>query len=160
MPVVINEIVIKSPPPVAQEPYLRIKLEDTLVSSWQTSAADAHGGQIHIESFSWGISQTGAHASAFEGRFLTARDLTGEQDGASAESGGGRDLLLGGAGADRAGRGETTLGDIVVVKQLDKAAPGGAGDDLLIGGTTGYDAMALGDGSVRFVNAGLDSGIW
>jgi len=183
MPIVINEIVITSPPPVAREPYLQIKLEDTLVSSWQTSAAAPLDGEIHIESFSWGVSQLGAQASHFGGRLLTAQDLTGEQHGAR---GGG-----------------TTPGDVVVVQQPDAAAAGatpkeftvtkktdtalaGGDDDLLIGGLTTHDdaartgevdlndfnqvrnnfgasgmaESALGDGSVRFLQAGVDAGVW
>jgi hypothetical protein len=79
------------------------------------SAHDA--GPIHIESFSWGASQPGGHtaSSHFDGRLLTADDLTRDQ-AARAEfeafggfTGGvvvaaadvdGRDLLLGGDGGD------------------------------------------------------------
>jgi hypothetical protein len=61
MPIVIKEIVIKAPPPPPDP---------------QPASA---GGEIHIESFSWGASQIGAPASHFDGKFLAARDLTDEQ---------------------------------------------------------------------------------
>jgi hypothetical protein len=172
MPVVINEIVIQSPPPDAEPPALEVKLPDAIISSYQTSGHDAGAAPASGESFSWFIAHEGA---SFDGRLLTADDLRRDQD-----SGGTRSS------------GETTLGDVVVVKQIDKAgepAAFGQGTDLLLGGA-GDDAdggdvdlndfsamqdnfgtggmadgpggalLGFGDGSVRFVSAGVDGGVW
>ncbi len=160
MPVVINEIVIKSPPPDAEPPALEVKLPDAIISSYQTSGHDAGAVPASGESFSWYIAHEGA---SFDGRLLTAHDLTRDQDTGGTRS-----------------SGETTLGDVVVVKQLDGVAdaPSGAfsaepaagagiqdrGDYIVdfAADMTVIEAAAsgLGDGSVRFVSAGVDGGVW
>lgn len=106
------------------EPYLEVKLESTLISSYSVSgagdAASGPGREIHVESFSWGVSQSGGFAESgfFDGRLLTAQDLTDEQAGSrdvepygdflggvvvGSSGGGGVDVLIGNTGGDRDG---------------------------------------------------------
>lgn len=64
------------------ESAYEVKLETVLVSSYQTGGHASAGGEIHIESFSWGVSQSGGFSrpSPDAGEELTG--ASGESDAA------------------------------------------------------------------------------
>jgi hypothetical protein len=85
-----------------------IVVKEIAISVSVGDPADARpAGEIHIESFSWGLSQTGAHAaSGFDGRLLAAQDLSAEQGAA----------------------GKAEPKEFTITKKTDTAAADGVGD--------------------------------
>ena len=66
-------------------------MPDVLVTSWQSSATGAGRGEIHVESFTWGVSQPGGHAAATIDLFLKLDGIEGESEVVDA-----RDVPIGG----------------------------------------------------------------
>ena len=87
------------------------------------SKAAAHEGQIEVLSWSWGETNAGSHTRPSQQRVMVA-PKQGE----------------GATGATRR-RGDTTLGDVVVVRELDKSST--KLQEASVGGTNNNSAMKL-----------------
>lgn len=70
-----------------------VDMPDVLVTSWQSSATAAGHDEIHIESFSWGVSQAGNHGAAAIDWILEIDGIKGESESAAALDAAITDLL-------------------------------------------------------------------
>lgn len=154
-----------------------IVMQDVYVTSFQNSASDGSGipssagsggstGKVSwselppIKMEDGGAAGTETNVMPIEIREIPIRIDLPPEDTSAAD---GVWLRFEEATTPQAGEGKKVT--IALCKTDSAAMPGGDGDDLLIGGQTGYDTamaddggaiFALQDGSVRFVAAGLN----